>query len=119
MKPHLYMLDASGAPIPTDDDFAWGKWFEEHHDARSVARTVVADGVRVSTCFLGVDHGFGLSDEPILWETLIFGGTHNLEGERYASVDDARAGHELWVMVARGELTPEIIHELRQTTETQ
>ena len=117
-KPYLYMLDASGAPIPTDDVLAWGKWFEEHDDARSVARTVVAEGVRVSTCFLGIDHSVGFSDEAILWETLIFGGVHNLAGERYASAEDARAGHDLWVLVARGELTPETLRELRQITET-
>jgi hypothetical protein len=112
------MLDASGTPVPTDDALAWGEWFEAQDTERQVALTKVSPDIRVSTTFLGIDHGFGLSTEAVLWETLIFGGAYDLAGERYTSSTDARAGHELWVMVARGELTPDVIREMRQITET-
>ena len=80
---------------------------------RQVAETRLSSDVRVSTVFLDLKYE---PDEPQKWETLIIGGPYNDEGEQYTSVEDARAGHELWVMVARGELTPEAIHEMREVT---
>jgi hypothetical protein len=50
------------------------------------------DGVRVSTVFLGLDHGYGGSD-PVLWETMVFGGRHDNWMDRYTSYESALAGH--------------------------
>jgi hypothetical protein len=80
-------------------------------EERQVAVTHISDSIRVSTVFLEIDPA-----EPTRWETLIFGGLHDGEGEQYATLEDARAGHELWVMVAEGKLTPEAIVEMRMVT---
>src|ERR1700761_9340630 len=73
-----YIIDDNGRPIPEPDLLKWAAWFETYD--RSVAHDVI-EGVRISTVFLGLDHGWLSNDEgaaPILWETMIFGGEHDL-----------------------------------------
>lgn len=50
------------------------------------------DGVRVSTVFLGIDHSFG-GNVPILFETMIFGGSQDGYQERCGNYDDAIVMH--------------------------
>lgn len=62
-------------------------------DTRDVATTVVG-GYRVSTAWLGVDHG--TPDAPRLFETMVFRGARgrtDLAQARYATEAEARAGH--------------------------
>lgn len=66
-----YILDGH-TPIKEPDVLRWGAWFETAD--RSVKKTPVSDEVLVSTVFLGLDHCFGDSPSPVLFETLIFGG---------------------------------------------
>ena len=49
--------------------------------------------VRVSTVFLGINHNFRGGD-PILFETMIFGGPLNDEQWRYATYAEAERGHQ-------------------------
>jgi hypothetical protein len=49
--------------------------------------------VKVSTVFLGLDHNYSLDGPPLLYETMIFGGEHDQYQERYATRDEALAGH--------------------------
>lgn len=58
-------------PVPVDDVMEWARWFGTAN--RRVAQDVLGN-VRVSTIFLGLDHGTG---EPRLFETMIFGGAHD------------------------------------------
>lgn len=50
--------------------------------------------ILVSTVFLGMDHSYEKQGNPILWETMIFGGEHDLYQERYSSHEDALIGHQ-------------------------
>ena len=51
--------------------------------------------VEVSTIFMAMDHNFDVnSDEPILFETMVFGGEHNDYQERYHTYDRAEEGHK-------------------------
>jgi hypothetical protein len=83
----------------------WARWLEKAENRR-IAYTVVNDDPRVtvSTIFLGLDHNFGQSDEPVLFETVAFvpvdqmilgrlyhSGTH--EQRRYCTYAQAEAGH--------------------------
>lgn len=95
----LYILAEDGrTPIQVDDTDAWGRWFE---GSRVGLKTEI-NGAVVSTIFLGLDHGFPGTDEPILWETMIFDRA-DLEGyqERYSSHEDAVEGHERAVRLAK------------------
>ncbi len=49
--------------------------------------------ILLSTVFLGVDHSF--SGEPVLFETMIFGGRYDGFQKRYTTFDYALSGHEL------------------------
>lgn len=74
---------------------------ESHPDYYRVARSE-DDGVQVSTVFLGMNHAFGDGD-PVLFETMIFGGPRDQECWRWHSDAEARAGHELVVASLRVE----------------
>ncbi len=66
--------------------------FEEDRRGRTVGDTPVGD-YRVSTVFLGIDHGFG--GESRWFETMVFGaGSYEDQFcERYATAEQAKAGH--------------------------
>ncbi len=70
-----FILDESGKVVPASDLEAWALWFESSGNKRVVAKTQVGDS-QVSTVFLALDHGFG-APEPVLWETMVFGGRLN------------------------------------------
>lgn len=59
--------------------------------------------VEISTIWRGLDHGFGLGGPPLIFETIIVGGAMNGEQWRYATLEQARAGHEAVVSLVRHE----------------
>ena len=89
-------------PILCDDLMEWAKWFETAD--RKVAKTNISDEVTVSTVFLGLNHNF-LGKPPILFETMVFGGTHDEEMERYSTWEEAEKGHKRWIVKAKHYLT--------------
>ena len=96
-----YILDSNDDPVAEDDVRAWGQWFEEatKNGDRTLQKTAIS-GSEVSTVFLGIDHNFGGSaSDPILYETLVFGGELDQEMERYPTKAEALEGH--YVMVQR------------------
>lgn len=85
-----YVLDDSGNPV-IEPDIVKADAFLRNIEARRVAETIVGD-VRVSTVFLALDHAHG-DGEPVLWETMVFGGPLDQHQARYRSKADAIAGH--------------------------
>src|SRR5580704_18065197 len=78
----------------------WAEWFEDITN-RIVDFTEINSEVRVSTVFLGIDHRFGGVGPPVLFETMVFRGPGRRgrmgvgdDMWRYASWDDAEAGHK-------------------------
>lgn len=101
-----YILEADGRTFRRAYDLLeWGEWFESSGDQRIVARTEIG-GVRVSTVFLGLDHNFRREGPPILFETLVFGGPLDQEQERYATYEEAEAGHRRMVRRVRAAHGP-------------
>ncbi len=111
-----YILE-NHKPVPCDDLFEWSNWFETVE--RHVAKTLIGipawkfwlgellkirkwKPVRVSTVFLGVDYNFSENGEPILFETMVFGGEYNGEQERYVTWEEAEKGHQKWVKKVKG-----------------
>lgn len=79
-----YILDDKGDPIPCEDLMMWATWFEENRNQRIVKQDVIRKS-KVSTVFLGLDHGWPLrpfGHKPILWETIVFGGPLDQEQDR-------------------------------------
>lgn len=94
----FYVLDENDKPVPVKDEVEWGAWMAEKtretgEDARFVARSNVGDA-HVPTVFLGVNHRHFGDGPPILFETMVFGGSEDGYQERYATWEGALAGHE-------------------------
>lgn len=96
-----YILDEDKNPVESDIH-TWARTYEDF-SKRRVARTEEGD-TYVSTVFLGLDHSFDYSHGhiPILFETMIFGGEHDLYQERYATWAEAEAGHKTACQLAFG-----------------
>jgi hypothetical protein len=87
MMGQLYILDGK-TPVPLFDTTKWGL---------QVDKIIGKDqfgSVSVSTVFLGMDHSFSGGD-PVLFETMIFGGEHDQYQERYCTWDEAEKGHKI------------------------
>lgn len=82
--------DRKGQPIELME---WGGLLKDINYKR-VGETDLPDGRRVSTVWLGLDHGFG-GGEPLIFETMVFGrdSWSDLACERYATLAEAVAGH--------------------------
>lgn len=88
-----YILD--GKKIVPVGLLEWAKWIEDSNNKR-IALDFVGK-VKISTVFLGIDHSFGRPGPPILFETMVFGGKFNSEQRRYATYEQAEAGHKRWL----------------------
>jgi len=55
------------------------------------------DSATVLDVFLALDHSFGPDAVPILFETMVFINESGGDMERYATWDEAEAGHARWV----------------------
>lgn len=77
----------------------WALWYGRASVSgeRHIALDEIA-GIRVSTIFLGIDHGFSFFNEeakPVLFETMVFAGDWSEEEmRRYCTYEEAEAGHK-------------------------
>ena len=80
---------------PADVDY-FERSFEEND--RVVTQTKLPWGGLVSTVFLCLDHSFG-GGRPLIFETMVFSkkSCSELDMDRYATEEEARAGHEAMV----------------------
>lgn len=87
---NIYWVLADRQPVPCHDADKWTQWMEETN--RSVAMTLTWNG-RVSTSFLGVNIGMSIRGLPLLFETIVVGGSFNGCLKRYSTWRDAMVGH--------------------------
>lgn len=99
--------------VPCLNPVAWTKWRMSSKGKRHVAKDILrgcVDGeefeIEISTVFLGLDHGYGVGD-PLLFETLVFGGPRHMSGDRYSTWEEAEAGHAAFVAQERLWLAPQ------------
>lgn len=95
-----YILDGHN-PVPAEL-MEWAAWYEKADRRVAVDQIGVAC---VSTVFLGLDHSVN-GPVPILFETLVFGGPLDGEGDRYPTWDAAVAGHAAIVEKVKAEPPP-------------
>jgi hypothetical protein len=92
------MTDFNGEPIYYDRNgepmgfraFAEA-WEGERHVGNDEVRGATATA-QVSTVWLGINHNL-FGGPPLIFETMVFGGPLDQEQERYATEEQARAGH--------------------------
>ena len=77
-------------------------------DATRIGSTHVHDAW-VSTVWVGLDMGFHPFADypPIIFETMVFGGEHDQYQERYATKEQALAGHNRIVQALENNESPE------------
>jgi len=87
-----------GEEIFEEQDHAvWSEWFEStYREVADIARTETAHST-VLTRFLAVNLTLAQDQPPLLFETTVDGGWLDGQGDKFATVDDARAGHQTWV----------------------
>jgi hypothetical protein len=73
--------------------FYLGKWF----------KIKKWEPIYISTVFLGLNYKLG-EGEPLLFETMVFGGKHDGEMERYTTWHEAAAGHKKMVEKVKSDL---------------
>ena len=95
-----YVLNGK-IPVPETDLLTWAGWFDDHD--RVVVQTELPDDVFVSTVFTAIDVGFR-NALPMLFETMIFGGSSHGFVQKYATWEEAEAGHaEVLALMRRGD----------------
>lgn len=85
----LYILDGK-TPVPCFDITQWGSLSKND----KLVGLYKFGEVVVSTVFLGMDHSFD-GGNPVLFETMIFGGEYDQFQERYYTWDEAEEGHKV------------------------
>lgn len=96
MSRHYILGGPDGrTPIPCSTR-AWAGAPEGRGLSAMVARTE-APGALISTVFLGSDHAWGSDSQPLIFETLVFGGVLDGEMHRYSTWEEAEAGHRRMV----------------------
>lgn len=92
-----YKLDTTGEnPIRCNDMFDADACLSDK-ELRRVKVSAIDEG-ELSTVFLCLDHSFQLDAEPVLWESLVFGGPHDGEMRRCAGTrTDALKMHEVFL----------------------
>lgn len=86
-----------GTPLTLKE---WAKKFET--DERHIGDDFI-DNIHISTVWLGLDHSFGMG-EPLIFETMIFGGIYDQEQWRYSTQTQAEIGHILAIELVKDSL---------------
>lgn len=92
-----YILDDDKNIVPCDDVLKWDEFFSSI-EKRTVKKTVIDKTTKVSTVFLGIDHGF-FDHKPILFETMVFSDDKeiDLEQNRCDTYENALKMHAVMV----------------------
>ena len=70
-----------------------------------IGNTHLADDVRVSTVWLGLNHNFSFTGPPLIFETMVFGMDDDEDWQwRYATKEAALAGHDRAVALVKDVL---------------
>jgi len=93
--------DRQGRPITIEERIRLDNSEVDGLPYMRIAETFT-EGCRVSTVWLGLNHQHG-DGPPLIFETMVFGGGLDQHAERWATEDEARAGHEQMVEKVRHE----------------
>lgn len=91
----FFVLDDDNNVVLADGPVHWAKWFQEATDSRRrwVKQTILEDGTRISTIFLGINQNWTEIGPPMVFETMIFYGGNFAE-------DMGQWHHATWARAA-------------------
>jgi len=102
-----YILDGHAA-IKEPDLMKWAQWFETGNRVvrKTTFETENNSDIEVSTVFLGIDHSMSYnSSNPILFETMVFGGKLDQEMDRCTTWEEAEKMHAEMLEKVRNSIT--------------
>jgi hypothetical protein len=94
----LYRLEGHRAVMMENPDVS--EWSEAFWRADRVVGDDQIGTARVSTVFIGLDHGFFA--EPLIFETMIFHKADTILVDRYPTWEQAQAGHRRTIALLGG-----------------
>lgn len=80
-------------PTPAKDPREWANWMPNEEARRVGLNCDHSARAFVSTVFLGIDISL-VSDRPMLFQTVIFGGPHHNYQNVWATWEEAEQGHK-------------------------
>jgi hypothetical protein len=103
MKSMYYKLNSDHTTEETTmEEFAL--YCDGEADSYRVGLCKMGEDLRISTVFLGVNYAYSPNEPPLLFETMVFGGEHDLFQERYRTWDEAVEGHARAIEMCGGEI---------------
>jgi hypothetical protein len=90
-RPSLRYTLVDRQVVPCPDAAQHARDLDDESKCR-VALTVL-DDVEVSTVFVGIDTSLSTAERPLVFETMLFVGGDATEHHRYATWEEAEAGH--------------------------
>lgn len=96
MRTEWYKLDENYNLVNLNSLEEWIEQTKKLAEKRIIGRNHVFvndERIFVSTVFLGIDHSFSNHGEPILFETMVFGGINDQYQNRYCTFREACNGH--------------------------
>lgn len=100
LKTLWYTLDENDNPVPCPDIMKVEGLLGDI-EKRRVARDEITSDIFVSTVFLALDHNHMPDGDPVLWETMIFGGKYDQSQWRATSKKEALEHHKEAVELAK------------------
>lgn len=89
-----YKLDKNNYAIPYHTLWRPSKNLSIKHVAQDL---LANETVHISTVFLSINHSHSDDAPPLIFETMVFGGIHDDEQERYTTWTEAEEGHKAMV----------------------
>lgn len=90
----MWYILKRGKPVKAKSTKHYHYW-TRYSKYTAVKQDTIND-IYISTVFLGLDHSHSRNNNiPVLWETMIFRGVHDVYQERYSSIEAAKIGHQV------------------------
>lgn len=101
-RPHYWILE-DGEPRPAKNLAEWGEWYADPANFRIAHDQVTSEvTITITTTFLGTDHTLPGQEGPVLFESLICGGSWGAGTRyRYRTRTEAIRGHAKLLTEAR------------------
>lgn len=96
-----YYILRDGEIVEEPDYQKWSAWFDSTFEEVELIAENRLGTSTVSTRFLALDMNLSKNSPPMVFETRVKGGWLDNQWERFASLEEATAGHESWIQRVR------------------
>jgi len=96
-----YFILRGGEVIEEPDYQKWSAWFDSAFKEIELIAESRLGSSTISTRFLALDMTLSPDSPPQVFETRVKGGWLDNQWERFASLEEATAGHESWIRRVR------------------